>query len=402
MAKKRKARNTVTFATGRLLIGSCLDRLGELPDCSIDAVVCDPPYELALLGKTWDSSGIAYNVETWRQCLRVLKPGGHLLAFGGTRTYHRMTVAIEDAGFEIRDSLHWIYGTGFPKSRNVSAAMDTDAAKQWSGWGSALKPGHEPIVLARRPLDGTIAENVQKHGTGALNIDGCRIAHQSEADRAAATPQGRVTSNVAAGAAPDVEDAGRIDVERPDTSKGRWPTNVLLDEDAARELDEQSGIRTPGHWTKTTTTGFGQFGGGTSQYHGTGPKSEAGGASRFFYCAKPGRRERNAGLDQLPIRRPDVRTKTGMGSFDQKGVQPQRNHHPTVKPVALISYLCRLITPPGGTVLDPFLGSGTTAVAAIQEGFTWIGCELTEDYVPIVKGRVQHAQRQARQLRLDV
>ena len=243
----------------------------------------------------------------------------------------------------------------------------TDAAKQWQGWGTALKPAHEPIVVARKPLTGTVAANVLAHGTGALNIDGCRIAHQSEADRAAATPQGRVTSNVAAGAAPDVEDAGRIDVERPDTSKGRWPANVILDKAAGQELDAQSGIRTPGHWTQSKTTGFGQFGGGTSEYHGTGPKSEPGGASRFFYCPKPSRGERNAG---------------SVG-----------NTHPTVKPVALVSYLVRLVTPPGGVVLDPFLGSGTTAVAAIGEGFEWVGCELTADYLPIISGRVKHAEK---------
>jgi site-specific DNA-methyltransferase (adenine-specific) len=284
------------------------------------------------MGQKWDGGDIAFNIELWQECLRVLKPGGHLLAFGGTRTYHRMAVAIEDAGFEIRDSIHWVYGSGFPKSHNVSIGIDkqagvmehrgkahyayahgtdfqsremeapkempphegiTDAAKQWSGWGTALKPAHEPIVVARKPLEGTVAANVLAHNTGALNIDGCRVGGDG----------------------------------------GRWPANIIFDEAAGAELDEQSGLE----------------------------------ASRFFYCPKPGKKERNAG---------------------------GANAHPTVKPIELMRYLCRLVTPPNGTVLDPFLGSGTTAVAAILEGFQWVGCEMTADYLPIIKGRVKWAQNQ--------
>ena len=361
------------------------------------------------MGKQWDASGVAYNVELWRECLRVLKPGGHLLAFGGTRTYHRMAVAIEDAGFEVRDSLHWVYGQGFPKSLDVSKAIDkaagaerevvgkteatygyqrdgerwdkdhfitapaTDAAKQWVGWGTALKPAHEPIVVARKPLEGTVAANVLAHGTGALNIDECRIGFTGGTRKPPSSKKSHTDSV-----------GGYLNAKAGEPiNAGRWPSNVLFTHDAGcddvcapgcpvAELDQQSD-----------------------------------GASRFFtvtewdliadvvpirYVAKPGKKERNAGLDALPVKRPDTRTETGMGTFDEKGVQPQRNHHPTVKPVALMRWLVTLVTPPGGTVLDPFLGSGTTAVAATLDGFNWVGCEMTTDYLPIIEGRVAWAE----------
>jgi site-specific DNA-methyltransferase (adenine-specific) len=269
------------------------------------------------MGQKWDGGDIAFNIELWQACLRVLKPGGHLLAFGGTRTYHRMAVAIEDAGFEIRDSIHWVYGSGFPKSLNLK--------DEHAGWGTALKPAHEPIVLARKPLAGTVAANVLEHGTGALNIDGCRVGEFVNT-----TPSGidRYNQNY-------VNDGSERATIEGTTSgaTGRWPANIIFDKAAGAELDEQSGIE----------------------------------ASRFFYCPKPGKKERNAG---------------------------GANAHPTVKPVELMRYLCRLVTPPNGTVLDPFLGSGTTAVAAILEGFAWVGCEMTADYLPIIKGRVQWAQNQ--------
>ena len=430
----------IKFDSGLVLVGSCLERLQELDDASIDSIVTDPPYELGFMGKDWDNSGIAYSVELWVECLRVLKPGGHLLAFGATRTYHRMAVAIEDAGFEIRDSIHWVYGSGFPKSHNVSKAIDkeagaerevigskrvspkgisaaeersavaagsyggeakdvditapaTDDAKTWEGWGTALKPAHEPIMLARKPLTGTVASNVLAHGTGALNIDGCRIGTDP------ITINGQGNDNLFHG-----NFSGNID--NP-TRVGRFPANIIFDEAAGAELDAQSGIRTPGHWTQTKTTGFGEFGGGTSEYHGTGPKSEAGGASRFFYCPKPGKKERNAGLDGLAGKQVGAKGNglarkcatcsanvlDGCSCPDRTFENPvKQNFHPTVKPVSLMRYLVRLVTPPNGTVLDPFLGSGTTAVAAIAEGFKWVGCEMTADYLPIISGRVTHAQ----------
>jgi DNA modification methylase len=494
--------------TDRLLVGNCLNTLKTLADASIDSIVTDPPYELGFMGKAWDASGIAYQVQLWAECLRVLKPGGYLLAFGGTRTYHRMAVAIEDAGFEIRDSIHWTYGSGFPKSLNVSKAISkaakaerevvgvnknvvraskeaggsdyggfskadatitapaTKAAKKWDGWGTALKPSHEPIVVARKPLDGTVAENVQQYGTGAINIDATRIGHKSETDRASATPQGKVTSNKAAGAAPDVDDAGRVELDRPDTSLGRFPANTLLthnhdcqqtgtqtDQPSAGKrtatfgtqetqsggngsggwesqpvtvatwtctpncpielLDQQSGIRQAGAFPKNASVASGEHyeggwkavsnderidmgGGGASRFFHNSQWSQADDLTPFIYQAKPGKKERNAGLDGLPEKRPDERTETGMGTFEEKGVAKQSNFHPTVKPVELIRYLIKMVTPPKGTVLDPFLGSGTTAVAAILEGVEWKGCELTEDYLPIIKGRTAWATKEVK------
>jgi site-specific DNA-methyltransferase (adenine-specific) len=396
----------------RLLVGNCLETLKTLADASIDSIVTDPPYELGFMGKSWDASGIAYQVELWAECLRVLKPGGHLLAFGGTRTYHRMAVAIEDAGFEIRDSIHWTYGSGFPKSLNVSKALtknkQTDAAKRWDGWGTALKPSHEPIVVARKPLVGTVADNVQQHGTGAINIDATRVGSET------ITIKGQGNDKMFHG-----NFSGEVD--NP-TRTGRFPANTLLTHNhdcdttctpscPVELLDQQSGIRPGGTWN--TTSGARHFNndGDPTNYQTSKTDNTAGGASRFFhnsqwsqaddltpfiYQAKPGKKERNAGLDSLPEQRPDERTESGMGTFDEKGVAKQSNFHPTVKPVELIRYLIRMITPPKGTVLDPFLGSGTTAVAAILEGTEWKGCELTKDYLPIIKGRIAWATKQAK------
>ena len=425
-----------TYETGRLLVGSCVERLRELEDASIDSIVTDPPYELGFMGKTWDASGIAYSVELWRECLRVLKPGGHLLAFGGTRTYHRMAVAIEDAGFEIRDSIHWIYGSGFPKSHNVSKAIDkeagaerpvvgkakhsqpaksghhagstaehikkadegrftpdvtasaTDAAKQWEGWGTALKPAHEPIVLARKPLTGTVAANVKEHGTGALNIDGCRIGDEERTYDLTMTSGNFETTN-----------GGKNEKSGTATVVGRWPANVIFDEAAGAELDAQSGERPSGTGNKNNGANRTIYGSSVESQNTPTIGGDTGGASRFFYCAKPSKKERNAGLDGLPEKNNKFGNQTngediGNGSVNDKfTTAPTKNFHPTVKPVALMRYLVRLITPPNGTVLDPFLGSGTTAAAAILEGFRWTGCEMTEDYLPIIDGRITHAEK---------
>ena len=439
-----------------LHLGDCRDVLATMGDATVDAIVCDPPYELGFMGKAWDASGIAYDVTVWTQCLRVLKPGGHLIAFGGSRTYHRLAVAIEDAGFEIRDQIQWIYGSGFPKSLDVSKAMDkqrhdrsqvlevtawirsardasglsnaqidaafgfagmaghwtsslsqpsvptldqipvlldlfdmtlndvpydvrtliwtlngrkgqpgeawhqrevitekrtdmfgeyevedvrtmvnpkearlgmplqknanhqvaitapsTDLAKQWHGWGTALKPAHEPAVLARKPLRGTVADTVAQWGTGALNIEGTRI-----------------------------------------TDAGRWPSNVILDEEAASLLGEPS---------------------------------------RFFYVAKASKAEREAGLDGVEAVRSADRIKDdGVGGDNprNRSNQPRANHHPTVKPLALMRYLVRMVTPPGGVVLDPFMGSGSTGCAAVREGFDFVGIDLTPEYVAIAQKRI--------------
>jgi DNA modification methylase len=426
--------------TTQLHQGDCRDILKTLPTNSIDSVVTDPPYELGFMGKKWDNTGIAYDTSMWAEVLRVLKPGGHLLAFGGTRTYHRMVVAIEDAGFEIRDSIHWIYGSGFPKSLDVSKAIDkrggtvpwqadfaahlrsikpkdvsaavinahiangsksnfwghfidttsqpllptvdqyrrlseilpidtvwnafflpeakrevigtktsgiankgegprhtigaseavkvditapaTDAAKQWEGWGTALKPAHEPIVVARKPLNGTVAANVLQHGTGALNINVCRIG----------TDAGWLYPNGRGGQGWHGRESLNNNLNTPMAANaGRWPANVIHD--------------------------------GSDEVTAMFPDD----THRFFYAAKASRAERNA-----------QNTTT--------------NNHPTVKPITLIRYLLRLVTPPNGTTLDPFAGSGTTLAAAIHENLHAIGIELTPEYHPIIQARIQHAQ----------
>jgi site-specific DNA-methyltransferase (adenine-specific) len=383
-----------------LLKGNCLETLKTLEDNSIDSIVTDPPYELGFMGKSWDASGIAYNVELWREALRVLKPGGHLLAFSGSRTYHRMAVAIEDAGFEIRDQIMWIYGSGFPKSLDVSKAIDksagakrnrvpfdggiasgqsnygggnsvrvndgtkqedtpaTSEAQQWQGWGTALKPAHEPIVVARKPLTGTVASNVLEWGTGALNIDGSRVGTETIVSRG-----GR------SGAA-----LGMYGVHEPLNTEhtGRWPANVIHDgsEEVLEGFPKQAGAG--GKASGPTLTG-GSTSNSRGKFNGVDDSppfyGDSGSAARFFYCAKASKAERNAGLEN-------------------------QNFHPTVKPLALMRYLVKLVTPPNGLVLDPFLGSGSTAVAAILEGFNWVGCEMTEDYWPIIEARVAWAQKE--------
>jgi site-specific DNA-methyltransferase (adenine-specific) len=419
----------------RILVGNCLDTLKTLDDASISSIVTDPPYELGFMGKTWDASGIAYNVELWRECLRVLKPGGHLLAFGGTRTYHRMAVAIEDAGFEIRDSIQWVYGSGFPKSLDVSKAIDkskgakrevtgkhpnpggtaprtsmgdgcqpspditapaTDAAKQWQGWGTALKPAHEPIVLARKPLTGTVAANVLAHGTGALNIDGCRVGTEG------ARNNGRKASSAYDTKQQKYGDYGAQ--QKVDYGMGRWPANIIFDEAAGAELDAQSGTRPtskPGSVVrrKAAEEYKNNSMGKESRAAGTVAIAygDEGGAARFFYCPKPSTAERNAGLEGVPTVRHSDRVANDLPGGDNprnRTNADKTNFHPTVKPLALMRYLVRLVTPPGGTVLDPFLGSGTTAMAAILEGFDWRGCELTTDYLPIIDGRVKWAAKE--------
>lgn len=453
--------------TATIHLGDCRELIATLADESVASIVTDPPYELGFMGKKWDNSGIAYDVQLWTECLRVLKPGGHLLAFGGTRTSHRMATAIEAAGFEIRDSIVWLYGSGFPKSHDVSKGIDkangrkfedryalgrhmksfrlalgltqsevngwfgykagcqhwesqhasgarvptltdyvvlkerlglsdefdelvarieaerevvgkrdgaefvfapgeaktaekvvlditapaTDAAKQWQGCGTALKPAHEPIVVARKPLIGTVAANVQQHGTGALNIDGARIG-RAEGDSSIAE------NRTATFGSQETQSGGDGSGGWEQNDAGRWPANVITD----GSIDAE--------WV------------------------------RYFYSAKASKAERNAGLNALP----EIATAAMQGNLVSG--QPlagngtpiktpiRQNFHPTVKPLALMRYLVRLVTPPGGTVLEPFAGSGTTLAAAILEGFDAIGCELTDDYLPIIEGRIAWAEEQ--------
>ena len=341
--------------------GNNIEVIATFPDNSVDSIVTDPPYELGFMGKSWDSSGIAYNVELWRECLRVLKPGGHLLSFGGSRTYHRMACAIEDAGFQIRDQIMWVYGSGFPKSHDVSKAIDkvaTDAAREWQGWGTALKPAHEPIVIARKPLDGTVANNVLIHGVGGLNIDGCRV---ETTDSFGGGTKG--TSGFAAGYEHDGWVAG--------SSLGRFPANFIHDgSDEVLELfpDSKGGAFHAKRGQLVNTS----FASGQETVGGFRAMGDSGSAARFFYCAKAGKAERNAGLDGL-------------------------NNHPTVKPTTLMRYLVRLVTPPNGVVLDPFAGSGSTLVAATLEGFSSIGIEITKEYIPIIEARVEWAKNNTNQ-----
>jgi site-specific DNA-methyltransferase (adenine-specific) len=415
-----------------ILKGNCLETLKTLPDCSVDSIVTDPPYELGFMGKSWDNSGIAYSKDLWAECLRVLKPGGHLLAFSGSRTYHRMVVAIEDSGFEIRDQIMWIYGSGFPKSLDVSKAMDkaagaerpreiprtlknqstslspsgfnvdgwspqtkdaqTPEAQQWQGWGTALKPAHEPICVARKPLIGTVANNVLTYGTGALNIDGSRVGDEIVEAGNAGRGSGHNDGTYKLGFGVS---------EEKQTSQGRWPANVIHDGSDEVLAGFPNSKSATGAFTITNSgnatwnqSDKGMFDAGKSRtFEGYG---DSGSAARFFYCAKASKSERNAGLEGLPERNLSDRGEDGMR--DKNSIVTRhtitQNFHPTVKPLALMRYLVKLVTPPNGTVLDPFLGSGSTAVAAILEGFEWIGCEMTEDYFPIIEARVEWAMNQ--------
>ena len=405
--------------------------MSELPDNSIDAVVTDPPYELGFMGKSWDASGIAYNTEVWKQCLRILKPGGHLLAFGGSRTYHRLACAIEDAGFEIRDQIMWVYGSGFPKSMNIGKAIDkaagvsrkvvgvgtsgknrnvlnaanypdtfggdyeiteaaTQEAKQWEGWGTALKPAHEPIVVARKAVDGTIAQNVMTWGTGAINIDECRVAFASEADKDESTTKNQHKNF---GTAPMTNNTtyGDYSMVKPTNYNppGRWPANFIHDgSDEVLDLFPNSkGGAYPSKRGQAVATSFAS---GQETEGGFRKMGDDGSAARFFYCAKPSTAERNAGLDGLQKKKADTRSDVAAGMWKDKNAAHQ-NHHPTVKPITLMRYLVKMVVPPNGVVLDPFLGSGTTGVAAIQENIDWIGFEMNPEYADIARRRTEHA-----------
>ena len=383
----------MTIPLNTIIHGDALEVLKGIPADSFDSCVTDPPYGLGFMGKAWDKSGIANNVDLWREVLRVLKPGAHLLSFGGSRTYHRMACAIEDAGFEIRDQIMWIYGSGFPKSLDVSKAIDkaagavrevvgfdpvaakraaavgtnafgdykgqtgdvtataTDAAKQWEGWGTALKPAHEPICVARKPFKGTVAENVLQHGTGAINVDGCRIETQQSrpliisknGDSKACFGQGLNNSWQ--------DPAGTI--------LGRFPANVIHDgsEEVVGMFPESPGAiaDVPLNSRKTKDV-YGKY----DHNSGMPARGDNGSAARFFYCAKASRDERGPG-----------------------------NNHPTVKPLALIQYLVKLVTPPGGIVLDPFCGSGTLGIAAGKLGMKWQGIELNPKYIEIAERRIE-------------
>lgn len=365
--------------------GDCIEVMRNMPENSVDSIVTDPPYGLGFMGAKWDA--LPPGKDWAEECLRVLKPGGHLLAFGGTRTWHRLAVAIEDAGFEIRDSVMWLYGSGFPKSHDVSKAIDKQAGKaaEWSGWGTALKPANEPIVMARKPFKLTVAANVLEHGTGAINIDACRVGDEVRkvapinagaftldgcqslgelrhlASLGAKTPNGRDARTT-------LKRAERFNAtSEPREYSGRWPANVILDEHMAGVLNEQTeGMRASkssgNHIRRNSFRDTNTIGLGLKPVDSEVNLDQQGGASRFFYVAKASKKER-----------PEV-----------NGVK-----HATVKPLTLMRYLVRMVTPPNGIVLDPFAGSGTTIEAAILEGFQSIGIELTDEYLPLIQQRIQ-------------
>jgi site-specific DNA-methyltransferase (adenine-specific) len=368
----------------RLLLGDNRVTLKQVATDSADSVVTDPPYELGFMGKGWDASGIAYDASMWREVLRVLKPGGWLLAFSGSRTYHRMVCAIEDAGFEVRDQIMWLYGSGFPKSHNLEGGSLTEGM-----WGTALKPAHEPICVARKPLIGTVLANMTEHGTGMLNIDGCRVP-ASDADRAKVAASVRVESEHDSFLASTNELAGQVrDQTLP--PGGRWPANVI--HDGSPEVVDAFPHTKSGDARAVVRNGstdprvFGAMGPQEARHY-RGPSE--GSAARFFYCAKATRADREEGLDDLPeVRRTDGR-KTEKHVPNLR-TTARRNHHPTVKPTDLMRYLCRLVTPPGGVVLDPFMGSGSTGKAATLEGFQFVGCELNRDYIEIASRRISAA-----------
>ena len=355
-----------------LRVGDSLQVLKDIDANSVDSVVTDPPYGLSFMGKKWD-----YDVPTtelWEEVLRVLKPGGHLLSFSSSRTYHRMAVAVEDAGFDIRDQIMWVYGSGFPKSHNIGKKLDTH-----EGWGTALKPAHEPIVLARKPFKGTVVDNVIKHGTGGINIDKSRVAPTKENYTASGSTS--ATWKELGHAQVDDLKAKQEEQLKKSQEEGRFPANFIhsgIDED----------------W------------------------------SRFFYCAKVSKAERNVGLTPVPVFNPRPKRADGTVIYKEthpeefaewnrnakrkdrlaKGAMEEKFHkeggefndtkvlmntHPTVKPVKLMSYLVNLVTPEGGIVLDPFMGSGSTGMACKQEGYSFIGIDLDEDYVNIAKARIE-------------
>jgi DNA modification methylase len=387
----------------RTYVGDCLDVLDFTSSNYIDSIVTDPPYGLSFMGKKWDYD--VPSVDVWRECLRVLKPGGYLLAFSGTRTYHRMVVAIEDAGFEVRDQIGWVYGSGFPKSHNGL----------WGG--TALKPAWEPICVARKPLIGTIEQNWRAYGTGALNIDGCRVETDENLNGGAyaknATQRSQMwgeeagNSYVRGGAGEFVQPAGR------------WPANLIHDgsdevlecfPDAPGQIGAVSATA-PSDKTSNVYGRMKREGEPSADSENSGAvgfkmkpgmrRMDTGSAARFFYCAKAGKKDRDEGLDHLPaVHRPNGNKWTDKDYRVERGERPasfesgpRRNVHPTVKPTELMRYLCRLVTPSNGIVLDPFMGSGSTGKAAVLEGFRFISVERESEYVKIAQARIEHAMR---------
>ena len=386
----------------RILQGDCREVLRTLPDASVDSIVTDPPYHLTtgkkggtgeasastktphgrarvttgFMGMTWDGGDVAQDPAMWAECLRVLKPGGYLLAFSGTRTYHRMAVAIEDAGFEVRDQIGWLYGSGFPKSHNG----------EWGG--TALKPAWEPICMARKALQGTVEANWRKHGTGAINIDGCRIEGVKDVPASPSRARGNVLSGAVDGSLRKLtgEEGGF------DPNLGRWPANLMHDgsDEVVALFPSDAGASAPVKGSEASKASIGRVTGERERVPGAF-HADAGSAARFFWCPKTSGADRNEGLTGMPEQTAligaaghKINPTTGKPVVDK----PRANHHPTVKPTDLMRYLCRLVTPEGGVVLDPFMGSGSTLKAAELEGFSAIGIELQPEYIAIAQRRI--------------
>ncbi|WP_343743328.1 site-specific DNA-methyltransferase [Herbaspirillum huttiense] len=453
--------NPVIIGDATLYLGDCMEIMRQLPDSSVDSVVTDPPYGIRFMGKAWDGADIEARAERrrsfashapdagpngghkslaaeagkyeltpaamsafqqfseeWaREAFRVLKPGGFVLSFASARTYHRMASGIEDAGFEVRDQIMWLFGSGFPKSRNL-AKMDfagTEAGAEWEGWGTALKPAHEPICMARKPLIGTVAENVLAHGTGAINIDACRVETEDTLRAGAGRIPCRHDENVPRGRSGEesaerryAEEGGSNFAMKPGPRggdpAGRWPANVIHDgsEDVLAAFPDAPGqmARARNDGERQANAVFGSLRNVTNQAE---PRGDAGSAARFFYCPKASRADRNAGCSDLPDQAGGMNSNTsGQHITRRDGWKPEpvKNNHPTVKPTDLMAYLVRLVTPPGGTVLDPFMGSGSTGKACMREGFGFIGIDMTPEYFQIARARIQHecdevAQQQA-------
>ena len=377
----------------------------------VESVVTDPPYELGFMGKSWDASGIAFDKKTWELAFQLLKPGGYLLAFSASRNYHRMAVAVEDAGFEIRDQIMWIYGSGFPKSLNIGMGVDkkqgnervavgertrnvkpfdddngwnsnnttgnhiyTKGNSEWEGWGTALKPAHEPIVMARKPLEGTVVDNVLEHGVGGINIDECRVGKE-------------ILEEQIAGRSNKIGTFERKDMITP-KREGRYPANVMHDgSDVVNDIFPNSKGSSGNGNAKVGETSKGAI----PLRRGEAPLyNDEGSASRYFYCPKTAKSERNQGLVEFDDKQysHDGRKKSIENPY-QRNKSISKNSHPTVKPVELMKYLCRLVTPKGGTVLDPFMGSGSTGMAAKDEGFDFIGIEREKEYFEISEQRIK-------------
>lgn len=365
-----------------LYCGDCLEVLPTLAAGSVDSIVTDPPYGLSFMGKDWDYGvpGVAF----WTAALRVAKPGAHLLAFGGTRTHHRLMVAIEDAGWEIRDTVMWVYGSGFPKSHQH------------------LKPAWEPIIVARKSLDGTVAQNVLAWGTGAINVDGCRVGTDENLGRPLSSrPEASSVNAYNWSTRPNPLAGQYLDNTN---GLGRWPANLIHDgsDEVVGLFPETAPSKAGVRRNKYTAI---------NAYSGDKPKdimvnhNDSGSAARFFYCAKASKRDRDDGFEGLDGKHighyaQDEWSRQHMGNTPDAKRKPVRNHHPTVKPTDLMRYLCRLVTPLGGVVLDPFMGSGSTGKAAVLEGFDFIGVELDAEYLEIARARIAWAEAQPRQERI--